>query len=146
MIINCHKYISKTVTKGRPLRQIKDEWNWELFQYSRQNLATIPNRIHKKPSSLLIFSPHFLGFKYKYKNEYLSRSCSMWFCNHILQNIVNVLVCSSDFFNFFNCYLAAPRPTLVHYRGGSLTHAMLITALFTFDPKVTRSLVTRLGS
>ena len=46
---------------------------------------------------------------------------------------------------FFNCYLAAPRPTLGHYRGDSLTHPMLITAFFyIFDP-VTGSLVTRLG-
>ena len=29
---------------------------------------------------------------------------------------------------FFNCYLAAPRPTLGHYRGDSLTHLMLINA------------------
>ena len=30
---------------------------------------------------------------------------------------------------FFNCYLAAPRPTLGHCRRGSLTNLMLITAL-----------------
>ena len=29
---------------------------------------------------------------------------------------------------FFNCYLAVPRPTLGHCRGGSLTNPMLITA------------------
>ena len=29
---------------------------------------------------------------------------------------------------FFNCYLAAPRPTLGHYQGESLTNPMLITA------------------
>ena len=29
---------------------------------------------------------------------------------------------------FFNCYLAAPRPTLGHSQGGSLTNPMLITA------------------
>ena len=35
----------------------------------------------------------------------------------------------SMFFNpFFNCYLAAPRPTLGHYQGGSPTHPMSITA------------------
>ena len=49
------------------------------------------------------------------------------------------------FFFFFNCYLAVPRPTLGHYRGDSLTHPMLITAFYMFDPKVTESLVTRLG-
>ena len=43
-----------------------------------------------------------------------------------------------------HCYLAAPRPTLGHYRGESLTHPMLITAFYIFDPKVTGSLVTRL--
>ena len=30
---------------------------------------------------------------------------------------------------FFNCYLTAPLPTLGHYRGGSLTHPMLISLL-----------------
>ena len=33
-------------------------------------------------------------------------------------------------FFFFNCYLAAPRQILGHYRGDSLTHPMLITAVF----------------
>ena len=47
---------------------------------------------------------------------------------------------------FFNCYLAAPRPTLSHYRGDSLTHPMLITAFYIFEPKVTGSLATRFGS
>ena len=47
---------------------------------------------------------------------------------------------------FFNCYLAVPRPTLGHSQGDSLTNLMLITAfLYMFDPKVTGSLVTRLG-
>ena len=41
----------------------------------------------------------------------------------------------------FNCYLAAPRPALGHYRGGSLIHPMLITVFYIFDPKVTGSLV-----
>ena len=49
-------------------------------------------------------------------------------------------------FFFFNCYLAAPRPTLGHYQGDSLTHPMLITAFFyIFGPEVTGSLVARLG-
>ena len=43
---------------------------------------------------------------------------------------------------FFNCYLAAPRPNLGHYRG---THPMLITAFYIFDLRFTASLVTRLG-
>ena len=36
---------------------------------------------------------------------------------------------------FFNCYLAAPRPTLGHYQGGSLTHPMLITAFLYTRPE-----------
>ena len=44
---------------------------------------------------------------------------------------------------FFNYYLAAPRPTSGHYRGDSLTHPMLITAFYIFDPKVTGSLVAK---
>ena len=62
---------------------------------------------------------------------------------------VSLLSCGDVFvvhvFFFFNCYLAAPRPTLGHYRGDSLTHPMLITAFYIFDPRVTGSLVTRLG-
>ena len=36
-------------------------------------------------------------------------------------------------------------PTLGHCRGSSLTHLILITAFYILDPKVTGSLVTRLG-
>ena len=46
---------------------------------------------------------------------------------------------------FFNCYLAAPRPTFGHFRGDSLTLPMFITPFLYFRPGVTRSLVTRLG-
>ena len=35
----------------------------------------------------------------------------------------------------FNCYFAVPRPTLGHYRGDSLTHAMLITAFLHIRPE-----------
>ena len=44
-----------------------------------------------------------------------------------------------------NCYLAAPQATLGHYHGGSLIHPMLITAFYTSEPEVTRSLIRRLG-
>ena len=40
---------------------------------------------------------------------------------------------SADF--FFNCYLATPWPTLGHYRGGSLTHLMLITCILCIRPE-----------
>ena len=36
---------------------------------------------------------------------------------------------------FFNCYLAAPWPTLGHYWGDSFTNAMFITALHWFQPE-----------
>ena len=39
--------------------------------------------------------------------------------------------------DFFNCYLVASCPTLGHYQGESLTHQMLITALFSFNLKIT---------
>ena len=39
------------------------------------------------------------------------------------------------FFSSFNCYLATPWPTLGHYRGGSLTHLMLITCVLHIWPK-----------
>ena len=46
----------------------------------------------------------------------------------------------------FICYLAAPQHTLGHCEGGSLINPMVITALTYFNLKVTRSLITRLGS
>ena len=46
---------------------------------------------------------------------------------------------------FISCYLAGPQSILGHYQGDSLNHPMLITAFYIFDPKVTGSLVTRLG-
>ena len=49
-------------------------------------------------------------------------------------------------FNFLNHYLVAPWPNLGYYWGDSLTHPMLITVFFIFDPKVTGSLVRRFGS
>ena len=47
---------------------------------------------------------------------------------------------------FLNRYLAAPWPNLGYYWGDSLTHPMLITAFYIFDPKVTGSFVTRFES
>ena len=51
------------------------------------------------------------------------------------------------FLNFvLNCYLAAPQPTLGHYRQDSLTHPMLITAFYIFNPVVTRNFIMSLIS
>ena len=44
--------------------------------------------------------------------------------------------------NFFNCYLAAPYSTLGHYQGHSLTHLIIISAFYIFNPEVTRSLTS----
>ena len=46
----------------------------------------------------------------------------------------------------FNCYLAAPRPTLDYYRGGSLTHPMLITAFLHIRPEGHREPCNEFGS
>ena len=37
--------------------------------------------------------------------------------------------------DLFYCYLAAPRPTLGHYQGGSLSHPMLITCVLHIRPE-----------
>ena len=72
------------------------------------------------------------------------------YCSKILLTVVIVSSNNSDpeFLDvhviFFNCYLAAPRPTLGHYWGDSLNHPMLITTYYIFDQKVTGSLLTRL--
>ena len=47
---------------------------------------------------------------------------------------------------FFKCYLAAPRPTLGHFRGSNLTIPLLITAYDSwFDLEANGSLVAGLG-
>ena len=55
-----------------------------------------------------------LNSSYTNKNIWIGKSVLVKVCNkgHI----------------FFNCQLAAPRPTLGHCRGGSLINPMLITA------------------
>ena len=47
---------------------------------------------------------------------------------------------------FLNCYLAAPRPTLGHFRGDSLTHLMLITVFLHFWPEDHREPCNEVGS
>ena len=59
------------------------------------------------------------------------------------------ITCSTHvpfFFFFFNCYLAAPRPTSGHYRGDSLTHPMLITAFLPIRPEGHREPRSEVGS
>ena len=46
---------------------------------------------------------------------------------------------------FFNYYLAAPRSTLSRHWENTLTHPMLITVFYLFDPRVTGKLAMRLG-
>ena len=43
------------------------------------------------------------------------------------------LLTASTSCDFFNSYLAAPQPTLSHYRGDNLTHPTIITAFFTIS-------------
>ena len=56
----------------------------------------------------------------------------MWFCFRFLPFSI---FCHIFFFFFFNCYLAAPQPTLGHSQGDSLTNLMLITAFVHIRPE-----------
>ena len=80
---------------------------------------------------------------------YWNRTSAWVFCSRSGDFIVNFKHISNLLlFSFFfcNCYLADPWPTLGHSQGDSLTSPMLLTKFFNFfDPKVTGSLVTRLG-
>ena len=49
-------------------------------------------------------------------------------CNFIFRLVVSNLMYNFSTSSFFNCYLPAPRPTLAHSQGNSLTTSMLITA------------------
>ena len=48
--------------------------------------------------------------------------------------------------NFFNCYLAVPRPFLGHYREGNLTHSMLITSVLHIRPEGDRESRSKVAS
>ena len=52
--------------------------------------------------------------------------------NHLIKDNIQF---SCKCYVFFNCHLAAPRPTLGHYRGGSLTHPMLNTCVLHIQPE-----------
>ena len=47
---------------------------------------------------------------------------------------------------FSNRYLGVPRPTLSHYRAGSLTHPMLITCVLHIRPEGHRGPHSEVGS
>ena len=51
-----------------------------------------------------------------------------------------------EFFFFFSCYLAAPRPTLGHSQGDSLTNLVLITAFAHIQPEGHREPRNKVGS
>ena len=51
-----------------------------------------------------------------------------------------------DFFFFFNCYLAVPRPTLGHSQGDSLINPMLITAFVHVRPESHQEPYSEVGS
>ena len=51
-----------------------------------------------------------------------------------------------EFFFFFNCYLADPRPTLGHSQGDSLTNPMLIAAFYLIRPEGHREPRNEVGS
>ena len=60
---------------------------------------------------------------------------------------MNLGSCTSCFFVvFFNCYLAAPQPTLGHSQGDSLTNPMLITAFVHIRPEGHREPRNEVGS
>ena len=77
------------------------------------------------------------------KNLYNSTDINLW----TIKNIFNSIYINSatnlchnvfpklTFLNFFNCYLAAPWPTLGHYREGGLTHPMLIKCALHICPE-----------
>ena len=47
---------------------------------------------------------------------------------------------------FFNCFLAAPRPTLAYYGGDSLNNPVLITVFVHFRPEGHREPRNEVGS
>ena len=69
--------------------------------------------------------------------------------HYVLQHLASLIVDGIWlvlFVFFLNCYLAAPPPTLGHYRGGSLTHPMLITCVLHIQPKGHQEPCNEVGS
>ena len=64
---------------------------------------------------------------------------------YIIYNIYNIYI-YLYLYIYVNRYLAAPRPTLGHYRGGSLTHPMLITCVLHIRPEGHREPRNEVGS
>ena len=105
----------------------------------RQTDGSIKWHIELPHLKISVNIPKFLGYIYK--------KMVLFYKNILIYNLLIKLNSKNQSFKkkIFNCYLAAPWPTLGHYQGGSLIHPMLITVFYIFDPKVTRSLITRFG-
>ena len=97
--------------------------NWSANWFEQQFWNVPKNsccKISKKknPWRLLLFRYSVCNLE-----RYWRQTPLQIFCYNFFSNYSQLLSYPWD-----NCYLAAPRPTLGHYGGGSLTHTMLITA------------------
>ena len=61
----------------------------------------------------------------KFANQQHAASWKRW----LIYNSLHIYI------YIFNCYLSAPRPTLDHYQGGSLTHPILIVCILHIRPE-----------
>ena len=97
--------------------------------FSRFDSKVVESNYHKKYLSLFIFRKLFSA-----ESAVSDRGSLQFYQKRTLAKV------------FFSCYLAVPRPTLGHYRGGSLTHAMLITAFLQVQPEGHCKTCNKVGS
>ena len=116
-----------------------------LCKYGRTQI-----RIHQKPckSSRDLLRPARSEFKFNFACRKLHKRFSyqkrkLNFLILISLRIPSLSISAGP--DFFNCYLAAPRPTLEYSEGGSFTYPMFITAFELFRTEGHRELRNEVG-
>ena len=107
---------------------------WRSLSYRKQSVDLL-----YRSMDWFLFDRDLRHERFKRSELVVTKYChvhSLFFCDGLTQKVPTW----SIFFRktstlFFNFYLVAPRPTLGYYRGGSLTHPMLITAFLQFRLK-----------
>ena len=121
------------VTSWRKIHNLVKFRTRNLYHLDIGTLFSLKNTQGSKLMTVLLTVINTLShFLYITIGRLIKSLSKKMFCQITILIIVKLLI---TLFVFFNCYLAAPRPTSGHYRGDSLTHPMLITAFLHIRPE-----------